>query len=483
MGLQKVNTKIDAAINKIQDIFINVKEIPGVLYDGVNDDSAAIQAYLNNNVWGNLVLHFPMGTCLLSSININKSNVCIEGSGTLLNCTFNLNIQENDHNAYFVIKDVKMTCSSLQSGKHAFVSKMARYGKIKGVEFKNYDKVFYIEGYDGHHHVKRFQIIENVYENCNYFLYGERVENYENVFPIGDLKVASNEGHANITHIYCIGLDGLVCYGNTMFHTHGNTGVKKQNIRIDYCNFVLIYGNNLFEAGEESIYISHMQNCNVFGNNIAWPGQIIPTIAIRFAGGDNGNKNYCLSAIHGNNIDRSSGSGIGIEDNCGYITVHGNQIFDAGSSTYYYGDTDLSTYSHASVVVESTANKNSVYSNLAPRNTMFLNSNDIYTSGNAAGDGKAFKIKQTTINDGSTTLDMTCIDFAVLNNYVYTAIATIKGGYDGKEISLYAYSSNNAIESTGNIVVKEGTQINIPKGKTIHFKYLYNKWQEVGRNF
>ncbi|GAH15227.1 unnamed protein product, partial [marine sediment metagenome] len=76
---------------------------------------------------------------------------------------------------------------------------------------------------------------------------------------IGDFQFTNNQYcEALIKHIHLVGLDGCLIESNTFFFPSyvGESTTKSNNIYIDYCNFVIIDGNDLFEAGEESIKIT-----------------------------------------------------------------------------------------------------------------------------------------------------------------------------------------------------------------------------------
>jgi hypothetical protein len=161
---------------------------------------------------------------------------------------------------------------------------------------------------------------------------------------------------------------------------------KGSNIYIVRSNWVVIKGNNLFEAGDDAIVLSQFENANIANNNIAWPGQRNPGSGIRLKdGGRSGS--YCLSVVCGNVIMIPTLHGIAVEDACGYINIAGNQIRAAGLSDYYYGTVSLSGLTHYGITTASTTTYVNVVGNQASANNLNLLGNPIRYSDNidAAG--------------------------------------------------------------------------------------------------
>ena len=91
---------------------------------------------------------------------------------------------------------------------------------------------------------------------------------------------------------------------------------------------------------------------------------------------------------------------------------------------------------------------------------------------------------QHTIQNGVTELTLeNNEDIIVLSNETETTITNILNGYNGKEVTLISASSNNKIEHSTLMKVKDGTTILMKNGRSITFKYYQGTWYEIGRSF
>ncbi|GLK15623.1 hypothetical protein GCM10017602_01050 [Herbiconiux flava] len=99
------------------------------------------------------------------------------------------------------------------------------------------------------------------------------------------------------SHVHCDSIDGVTVTDNTFFfltHNQNREGgsprvlEKKNNIYIGESNWVHIHNNNCFEAGTEAIKLSAARTANITGNNIAWPGQVVPSDGIHISGHETG---------------------------------------------------------------------------------------------------------------------------------------------------------------------------------------------------
>src|SRR5690606_38070488 len=121
---------------------------------------------------------------------------------------------------------------------------------------------------------RRLLIEGNVCSTADYFVYIDQANqtNPSNTFQAGDIHVRGNQAHSgiNVSHIHALGIDGLVVDGNTFFFPSSSTEspTKSNNIYIDRGAWVIINGNNLFEAGADSIVLKRCGQFAVVGNHI-----------------------------------------------------------------------------------------------------------------------------------------------------------------------------------------------------------------------
>ena len=132
------------------------------------------------------------------------------------------------------------------------------------------------------------------------------------------------------------GQDGGFVEGNTHFMlNYGSTGnprwqEKRQNIRIGYgggCAWVHVVDNNLFEAGSEGILLDFCRNVKVMGNLVAWPGQRVPSDAIRImsnSGGTHPAGTYATVVVTGNIGEFYSKSLVSVEGDIAALTLGQN---------------------------------------------------------------------------------------------------------------------------------------------------------------
>lgn len=416
-------------------------------------------------------------------LKIDRSNVTINGGGTLRNTRIilvNDTLREN-----IKIENIRFWFSSLTDGNNAITMQRLIRSQIINCKFYNCDKAISYTSLDSPQHVSRITISNNYFHNINFAVYGVRTGNQPLI--VADIHITNNMiEYCLDTHLWLEGFDGGVISDNTMFFPsymlNPKCMTKRYNIYIDYCNWTIIKGNNLFEAGLSSIVLSHSQCVNLNSNNIAWSGQIEPRFAIEFINGDNGNTNsiYNISTVSSNIVSKPSGGAIKIDNKCGYINVTGNMFQGSGNREFYYGKET----SPSSLTIQSKGKKCIISNNVmegylscecnAENKTIYSNNVDTTST------------KKSTFNTithsgiSLSTLNAENVDGFVLN-LTGSTITDITGGYEGKELALYFYSPYVTIDAT-NIVIKERTATLFPSGTTLFLKYFYGKWHEVGRD-
>lgn len=418
-----------------------------------------------------------------SAVTISTPLVHIKGHGNIANGPLVIGAGSGAPVNFGVkIEGITFFYTTLSTGAYGIILQNARTGVISDCRFVNCDQAIRVPPIVScSQHVSRFQISKCQFENSNYALFCDRAPGVTG-FPTADLHFQNNRAECNIGHVYAVGMDGLVMSGNTCFFPgYGKHSlIKNNNIYLDFCNWVVINGNNLFEAGGDAILLSRFQNANITGNNIAWPGQNRPASAIRMIAGDPGNSIYNLSTVTGNNMMFPTAHGISIEDNCGFITVTGNQVRSAGNASYYYG-TDSLSFTHYSFVSSSTSTNINVTGNVFTDKPLLNQS----TSAVATANGPDIPL---TITSGSTISLTGYYGSRVHLGYATpTTITSLSGGLPGQLMVVRAYNNNTTlahVSSAPQILLKGGVNATIPSDRTLTLQCTATgNWIEIGRSF
>ncbi|MFA6288937.1 MAG: right-handed parallel beta-helix repeat-containing protein [Opitutaceae bacterium] len=443
-------------------------------------------------------------------VSITAPGIHLKGSGTLRNLTLTIGKPTPELNPATglydkilqyntVIEGVTFSYDSLQAGRKGIVIQNARSGIITNSSFINCDYAISVPPNENpiFQHVNQFQISNNRFVDCNYALRIDRHSGATVTKVAGDTHFINNKVVCKIGHIYGVGVDGLVVSGNSFFfpgwYPPAQSQTKASNIYLDTCTFIVITGNNLFEAGTDAIYLQRFENVTITGNNIAWPGQRIPGSAIkmvRASGTTTPPPNEInMSAISGNNIMWPSEHGISIGDNCGYVSVTGNQIREPGNALRYYGTVPLSSSTHYAV-----------YSGIASSNvTATGNMNSGLTSPIGVF-GVSSWVAQSNQNESlaiiAVPVDLTGFfgSTAAVTFAVPTTITTIVGGKPGQIVAFGTLNSNATFHHSGYIRLKGNVDTTLPAGGlgTLYLKCVSSAgnsaitgslWVEVSRSY
>lgn len=448
------------------------------------DNRAILVAEMNKYANVPLIIKVDEGYSFeFDDLNINRSDVTIQGGGTLKNTKLKLVNTETQQN--IKINNIKFYFDNLIGDNNAITMQKLIRSEITNCKFYNCDKAITYTNWDEPQHVSRIVISNNYFHNIVYAVYGRR-GTIEQPLIVADIHIVNNiiEYCLN-THLWLEGFDGGVISNNTMFFPsymlNPKCMTKQYNIYIDYCNWTVIKGNNLFEAGKDSILLNHAQCVNVSGNNIAWCGQINPSYGITFINGDVGHSGiYNMSTVVSNIISKPSGGGLYVDEHCGYINASGNVIQGSGNREFYYG-------------TEQSPSNNAIHCK-GQRCSITNNNTDGIIDCSTSVENKSYfsdNIESNTTNKktfnivtysgiSKDTLDATNVDGFVLN-LTGSTITNIDGGYDGKEIMLQFYSPYVTINST-NILIKERTSKLFEADTTLVLKYFNGKWHEIGRD-
>jgi hypothetical protein len=311
---------------------------------------------------------------------------------------------------------------------------------------------------------------------------------------MGDLQIVNTQFFSKIYGIRGKWIDGLVITGCTFFTQAHEAQLtdKKNNINVTGSNYVNITGCNLFEAGEESIYLSGVRGVTINGNNIVWCGQVVPSGGIVIDGLKQ-NVNLTSIVISNNNIQYPTDDAIVIKNisdisdaNENYvISITDNTILNALGTTFYYGTDPLkdmvyvvnsSTTNPNKVLIDNNIGTGSVYPPYAMTNKQIT---DIIPSDTSANNKL---VNDDTVNDIWKVQG----ELGAKNLLVYPYYGTQRS-YEGIEFT----DSNGVITVNGSptraayynlrnqepMYLKKGkyiASVSTPLGNDIYFQVIYN---------
>lgn len=386
----------------------NKKEIDFIDYGFIPNDSSA-EAH-NNALFAKLMLeteslslNVPAGNRFwIGNVTISRGEFDLYGGGTI---TGNLICDEGYSKNHIFISDITFKFDSMSDDNNPIILSELTRSAIKNCYFMNCNKAISYKSIDHAQHVSRISIDNNYMQNVNYALYGERQAGGKQPLISADIHFTNNiVEECYITHVHVEGFDGGVISNNTFFfpsYMRRPTN-KKYNIYIDYCDWTVISNNNLFEAGLDSIHVEHGKHLNITGNNIAWCGQRLGGSGIKLINLDNAGGRFNISTISNNIIMYPTESGVYL-NNVGHIAVDGNNIFGAGNTTYFYGDTSvLGGLEKWGIYLGATSERIAATDNLCTQNAI----NNLNTAKNI------IKNNMTADNSG-TTIDVSKSEFTV----------------------------------------------------------------------
>jgi hypothetical protein len=391
-----------------------------------------------------------------------------------------------------VIDGVVIDRGSIVTGRHAIT--LFRVGRVRVVNstFLNCDKVVNIPTHNAFHHVRRITFANNHAENYNYAWYNEVDPglNGNGFFGVGDVTFHDNYlVGAKLTHFYARGLDGLVAHDNTMFFAADLT-TKLRHYDLSVTDWVNIHDEHLFESGRESILIDHSRNFKIHDNNIAWPGQAVPSSGILVTGGGVEGESLIAADISHNGVNKPTKHGIEIQAPAQQYTVSVNTVIGAGSPDHYIG-TDPIAGTNFGVVTPVGGLFANVFGNMTPQNQNSLG----FTGSSGEHNGHfAGNVESTTPNrtfekamvqaTGSTIDAAQGFRRITLNYAAATNISVITSAFSGQEIKLCGQTANATIvHNAATIALKGGVNATIPVDGMLTLYYHRGKWIEQARNF
>lgn len=322
----------------------NVKEIDFLDYGFIPNDSGAETH--NNALFaklmleeGSLSLNVSAGNRFwIGTVTVSRGEFSLYGGGTI---TGNLICDEGYSKNHIFISDITFKFDSMSDNNNPIILSEVTRSAVKNCYFLNCNKAISYKSIDHAQHVSRISIDNNYMQNVNYALYGIRPESFEQLLIAADIHFTNNiVENCFVEHVHVEGWDGGIISNNTLFFpSHSVKSKDKQNnIYMKWLEWTVISNNNLFEAGKDGIHLERAEHVTISGNNIAWSGQNQPGSGIKIINYSKAGGIVVKGTITGNMIDQPSESGIYIDDNAGYVTVSSNDIYEAGSTKYYYGE-------------------------------------------------------------------------------------------------------------------------------------------------
>lgn len=427
------------------------------------------ETIMNNVLKENTEYFFPDNkTFYIGNINLTKSDVKFYGNASIY-----VRFYKNNTNSISRISFENLKMYGLTENSNIFELQYITRFNIKNCKFYNCDKAISYNAIDHAQNVSRGIIDNNYFFNVNYALYGKRPVNATQLLIVADIHFTNNMIEScKIQHVHVEGFDGGIIANNTMFFLSYTLRPqqKTNNIYIDRCNWTIIEGNNLFEAGTESILLRHAQAVRVANNNIAWSGQRFQNPAIKITDGDISDSHYNLITITGNHIQFASGYSIECTNNVGDIAITGNILFANSSEQaehYYYGE---NTYIRnlKSIRCDDTTTNINITGNLSPQNNIENLSEYAVSNNNSKPDGHFSNIQyieqQVILNTSSSSNTFGSI---TVNRPANTVVGIIPL-YDAtaQVVIRWDYHSDNTIQI---MVPPDGN----PRARTFKFRIYY----------
>jgi hypothetical protein len=490
------NAKIEAGLYQIFDLSLggtiagtwDIKEVYpewfGAVGDGVVDDTAVFAKMMNSldDTKRNTIY---LTQNYYTSILVNKRNVTIVGGGTITgSVTIDTPLVGNTQpDSNFRIQNVEF-----EKGADNFAIRFikARVGKISNIDVSNdFTYAIYYNESSTYSQKTAKITISQAWLRGDYGIYLS-----ENNFALGaaDMQVSDCQFYNNITNIHLFHVDGFIESNNTMFLPGSNSEsvVKERNIYADYINWGKFgSGSNYFEAGLESIYMSHFQNTIINNLSIAWCGQRIASSGIKLVNGDVSDGEAVISSVNNITIMFPTLHGIETDEHMSDLSINDIVIRSAGVSSYYYGVENLSAMDHYGIYVpvfDSDQNV-SVENILSPQNECSITSRAF--ARNIIDSKNRYDISRLeTITSNSNTLALTRGSLIYnISNSNATNIDTISGDfYTGQEITLVAYNGNTTlVHDASKLALYDKKNLNLQIYTSIRLMYAgSNRWVQIG---
>ncbi|MHA0857854.1 glycosyl hydrolase family 28-related protein [Paenibacillus sp. CMAA1364] len=501
----------------MSQISANIRDF-GAKGDGKTDDSSAIQQAVRSIGESGGVILVPEGI-YKASFTINASNIIITGTGTVKG-TIHLSGKVTSNTDRFSgtgnIRIEGITIDGEKS-RNGINCKWVFGVCIKNVRFIHCVKAINFLPVDKTQHCSRFSITDNHLIDCNYGLYVDYIPPTDGGnCGVGDVSFINNmyESRSNSRgafgnkfHIWAKGLDGLICKGNVLFFAH--TGSEQSNIYIEIFNWVVIEGNNLFEATDSAIICKDGFNVVISNNNMAWPmkygvylsnvvGGIVNANNITWKSGvDNvgtgvciNNSPYFIGNVSSNNMFFPGLYAIHIKKSS-FVNITGN------NARSQYGNNQAVKIDSSTTCASISLTSNQFTNYIQSLQEFYINSpvtTTNYLSGNSEG------VTSTSIKgllsqefnaftNNSTEIDISNLSLAVFAYNKKTIIKKVTNEDLTKSlpriVTIYSYTNNMEISrEIPNLQLKgKDKTVKFPADSSMTLLVYGSRIMEISRNF
>lgn len=500
-AIQYIFRVLQGIVDKPENIFpLVTPELFGAVGDGITDDTQALEAalqYLSTQSGKKTLLLTKTYKCTVVEFDVN--NLLVTGTGTIKDATVYVGRASLPRSEEIDFVDITIEKSSLVDGNNGLTYRYITGSTANRVTFRNVDKCAYSAPIDSIQHANRLTIDDCRVYNVNYLFYADKAVGAINRLPTGDVHIQNNmRTLVNKVHVYGLGLDGLECVGNTFFFKGGalQDPIKQQNIYIEEGSFIDISNNQLFEAGQEGVYLVNCVRASVLNNRVVWSGQRIPSSAIKimFTAVQTTNN---WTNISNNQIDSPTLHGVELGINCFGGSVVNNQFSSVGNNEHYYGATAFPS-THYYITMDVTNKYYQVTDNNAGYNNGITASYNFIQANVASNNHRTHLIKRNwdsnldEINQSRelgvasavTSITVTGYDQINLNSPSAHTITVIGGGAtNGYQVKLIGFTGNTTLQNNANIALKGGVNALIPLNGILRLEKQYGVWIEVSRNF
>ena len=464
----------------------------GAVGDGVTDDTEAFRLYLESldNEEHMECMYIPPNHSFKANITISRKKLTVCGGGTIIG-KINIEFDELTY-AHIHIEDITIQQNSNNQDNCIEVQNVFNL-YINNVKFNYGNAGIYIRPL-GVKHSGYMRINNCNFSFNNYNLYSPGTGN--DAYELADVLISDCHSYSTqISGVHLVGIDGLSIVNNTFFF--GSYTIKEprktNNIFVRSSNFVIIQGNNLFEAGAEAIRMEKYNNTNISVNNIAWSNQRVLGASIYLTGTVKGESTeFVNTTVNDNNINCPAKYGILVDSYVTGLNIINNTIVFAGDNIYYYGDETLDLADRKSIKTTSAVLEHCLISNnLYPNST-----DDIYVpSGYVKGTkvrnnfsnkglvNKGHAVRTITANEGEKIV----VDYQDESLHGYDVIALAGKGaielkcfgqgtvFDYQTITVINYCATTTI-TMGKII---GGTTTLPTPRLRQYMYYAGTWFEL----
>jgi len=244
---------------------------------GVADASTAFATALSEVPTGG-TLSIPEGVFKLPDVTVTRSDVNIEGPGTVNGrMSFGAAGTTTDFKGrgiYGVRFERTGPTGDLSFAGIRWIN--AKRHVVAGNWFYNMSSAIYSVTEAGQDCADNL-VRDNIYDNVQSLFRG--ITGSGAVWRShADLTFTGNTGKARLTHILIDSCDGFKIRGNRMFFSGWQQAdaTKQRHIDIGFSDWGIITDNELFEAGLDAIRLIDPNHFTIENNLIAWPGQRLP---------------------------------------------------------------------------------------------------------------------------------------------------------------------------------------------------------------